>query len=306
MECSVAPVIQAGREFTAEEVQEICGTVEMFPKLDRTELACTLCEHLQWFTASGAPKVDACRKLLVKMEAQGKVRLPALVERMIKSGRGKPKAVGISERTKEETPVRGALSAYQPVSVVPVVERDGIGLWNEYVERYHPLGYKQPFGNRLRYFVRSGKRILGCLLLSGAAKSMNVRDKWIGWDHDRRLQNLGWVVNNARFLVLPWVELPHLASHVLGKLSSRVGKDYEELWGFRPLLMETFVDPAHYQGTCYRAAGWLELGQTTGEGLRRVGKTYATTPKRLYVKPLDKDFKRLLSQQKPNGGERDE
>jgi len=228
------------------------------------------------------------------MEAQGMVRLPALVERMIKSGRGKPKAVEISERTKEGTPVRGVLSAYQPVSVEPVVERDEIRLWNEYVERYHPLGYKQPFGYRLRYFVRSGKRKLGCLLLSGAAKSMSVRDKWIGWNDDRRLQNLGWVVNNSRFLVLPWVDLPHLASHTLGKLSRRVGNDYEELWGFRPLLMETFVDPAHYKGTCYRAAGWLELGKTTGEGLRRMGKTYKTTPKLLFVKALDRDFKKQL------------
>ena len=301
MERSVAPVIQAGRKITEEELQEICATVEMFPRLDRTELACTLCEHLEWFTASGAPKVDACRKLLMRMEAQGMVRLPALVERMGKKSRGKRKTVEMSERTNKEAPVNGLLSAYKPISVEPVVDREEIGLWNEYMERYHPLGYKQPFGYRLRYFVRSGKRILGCLLLSGAAKSMGVRDKWIGWNDDRRLENLGWVVNNSRFFVLPWVDLPHLASHTLGKLSRRVGSDYKELWGFRPLLMETYVDPARYKGTCYRAAGWLELGKTTGEGLRRMGKTYETTPKLLFVKPLDKDFKRQLCRQNLKG-----
>jgi len=171
------------------------------------------------------------------------------------------------------------------------MEKSEIGLWNGYEERYHPLKYKKPFGHRMRYFIKTGDEVLGCVLLSGAAKSIDVRDNWIGWDDHKRLRSLGWVLNTSGFVTSPWVRVPHLASHVLGKLCKRVAYDYETRWHFRPLLLETFVDPVLYRGTCYRAAGWQELGRTTGEGLRRPGKTYTTAPQLLFVKPLEKNFR---------------
>jgi hypothetical protein len=293
---------QAGRDISTAEVQEICETVKMFPRLDRRELACTICEQLEWFTASGSPKSQACLNLLAKLEGQGILQLPALREDKRKCALAQGKPVRISDRTKPGEPLRVALSACKPVAVEPVTEKGAIGLWNEYVERYHPLKYKKPFGHRLRYFIKVEGGVLGCLLLSGAAKSIGIRDEWIGWNDQVRLKNLGWVLNNSRFLLLPWVEVPHLASHVLGKLSKRVAEDYEARWGFRPFLLETFVDPASYRGTCYRAAGWKELGRTTGEGLKRVGKNYTTTPKLLFVKPLSKDFRHKLSNEELKGG----
>jgi len=156
------------------------------------------------------------------------------------------------------------------------------------------LGFKKPFGCRLRYFIFCESGPLGCILLAGAAKSMGIRDKWIGWSDENRLKNLPWIVNNTRYLIFPWINVKHLASHVLGQLARRVRDDWYERFGYRPLLLETFVDPAHYQGTCYLAAGWSHLGNTTGEGLRRPGREYKTTPKMLFAKPLVRDFREQL------------
>ena len=132
------------------------------------------------------------------------------------------------------------------------------------------------------------------MLLSGASKALNVRDHWIGWDARQRMKNLPWVLTNNRLLVFPWVQVPNLASHVLGQLARRVGDDWQQRWGYRPVLLETFVDPQRFHGSCYRGAGWEALGHTTGEGLVRAGKAYQTDPKLIFVKPLQADFRRLL------------
>jgi hypothetical protein len=166
--------------------------------------------------------------------------------------------------------------------------------WNATVERHHPLGYRGAFGFRLRYFIQGRNGCLGCIPLSGAAKAIAARDQWIGWDAATRLNHLARVVNNSRFLILPQVRIPHLASHVLGQLARRVGDDWETHWGFRPWLLETFVDPARFRGTCYRAAGWSCLGTTSGRGLARPGREYRSTPRLVFVKPLTTDFRRGL------------
>lgn len=178
-------------------------------------------------------------------------------------------------------------------------ERETTELWNEYMDRYHPLGFKKSFGCSQRYFIVGGATLLGCVLLGGAAKAIRVRDAWIGWMDRQRLQNLGYVINNTRFLIFPWVRVRHLASHVLGQLARRAGDDWQERWGYRPVVLETFVDAGQFSGTCYRAAGWLELGKTTGRGLRRPGRQYGSTPKRVYVRPLVPDFRATLCSERP-------
>ena len=131
-------------------------------------------------------------------------------------------------------------------------------------------------------------------MFAGAAEALGVRDRWIGWGDNERLKNLGWVINNTRFLIFGWVRVKNLASHVLGHTGRRIREDWEERWGYRPVLMETFVDPRRYHGSCYKASNWEYLGKTTGEGLLRKGKKYTTTPKMIFVKPLVKDFRTLL------------
>jgi hypothetical protein len=266
--------------------------VAWLPALARSELAATVCENLHWHTAAGTPKIQACQKLLEKLEAAGLLELPAL--RRQKNHSGNRADVALGARTATDRPLAGPLRDFQPVRLEAVTAREEVGLWNEYVERFHPLGYKGAFGYRLRYFIRSDTQRLGCVLLAGAAKAIAVRDRWIGWNARARLRNLPRVVNNSRFLIFPHVRIRHLASHMLGQLARQVAADWRSHWGFAPLLMETFVDPSRYAGTCYRAAGWELLGETSGRGLARPGKSYRSTPRLVLAKPLDQDFRQLL------------
>ncbi len=284
-------LVQSDRTFGPEEIAQICSTVDLLPGLARKELALTLCEHLDWVTATGRPKVSACLKLLDKLEALGRVRLPAK-----RPCRRRPE---ISRRlygaeTEPQPPWSSPLSEVGEVGFELVSGRERVRIWNEYVDRYHDLGYRRPFGCTLRYFVVGERGLLGCVLLAGAAKALAARDRWIGWSAKQRLKHLPWVVNNTRFLIFPWVQVRHLASHVLGQLVPRVRADWFERWGYRPVLLESFVDAQRFRGTCYRAAGWIELGVTRGRGLARPGRVYTSTPKRIFVRPLVKDFRAQL------------
>jgi len=285
---------QGDREICPEDIAYIRTFAQRFPGLSRKELTHTLCEHLEWLTPAGRPKYTACAKLLARLEEAGELRLPAIRKHNSHPGPRPCAPRRPSARTDPATPLERSLSELDPVRLRLASDPQDESLWNDYVERYHPLGYKKPFGYRARYFIDSGAHRLGCILLGGAAKALTPRDRWIGWHDRQRLKHLPWVVNNSRFLLFPWVEVANLASHVLGQLARRVGGDWELRWGYRPLLLETFVDPAHFQGSCYRAAGWTLLGHTSGEGLVRPGKQYQTSPKLIFAKPLQADFRALL------------
>jgi len=287
-----ASVVRCGRQISEQELETARETVRLCGGLSRSELAATICEHWGWVTASGANKTTACLKVLEELERNGQIQLPG------RHARPKTELVRGALRTKRTEPPDDVLSVTlvdaSPVELQIVVGREDAKLWNEYLDRHHYLGYSKPFGCTLRYFIVSGKGLLGCVLVAGAARAIKVRDEWIGWSRQRRQQNLPWVINNTRLLIFPWVDIRHLASHVLGQLARRVREDWKARWGYEPLLLETFVDPAHYTGSCYRAAGWIELGLTTGTGLAREGQSYTSTPKRIYVKALSKDSRERL------------
>jgi hypothetical protein len=292
-------VFQCGREITSQELDEIQETVGLFPKLSRAELAATICEHLGWMTASGSYKTDACIKLLEKLESGGFVRLPEKREHCIRGQSQRP--ISLTSRTEPQPDIVCNFRELSLLRVKIVNDKESTGLWNEYVSRYHYLGCKKPFGYFLRYFVVSERGLLGCILFAGASKALNVRDRWIGWTERQRLNNLAWVINNTRFLIFPWVRVKNLASHVLGQAARCIKDDWLEHWGYSPVMLETFVDPRHYHGSCYKAANWEYLGMTTGEGLVRKGKTYTTTPKMIFVKPLVKNFRSLLCSEQLKG-----
>lgn len=293
MEGEAKGVVQCGRRFTEQEIEQICETVRTFPALPLTELAKTICEHLGWYTAGGGPKRDACQKLLGKLEARGWVRLPRK-----RSSRQPKQRVRITERSAARPPIRASVEEVGGLRLEGVAGTES-RLFKEYLERYHPLGYRQPFGYWMRYFIGSDGGTLGCLLLGGAAKSLGVRDQWIGWTEVQRLQRLAWVVNLSRHLILPWVEVRNLSSRVLGLVGRQIAADWEKRWGYRPVLLETFVDPRKHLGSSYKAAGWEQLGMTSGEGLVRPGGRYLTTPKRIFVKPLSAEFRSLLCSEPP-------
>jgi len=287
---NLGSIIQCGREITGEELDEIQDTVRLFPALSRWELAQTICEHLGWLTASGGYKTDACLKLLRRLEEKACLRLP--LKRKISPQRHAP--IVLTPKTRPKADIKGSVGDVGPVRVEVVKGRETMGLWNEYVSRYHYLDYKKPFGCSLRYFIESPHGLLGCLMFQGAAKALRARDEWIGWTKGQRLRNLPWVINNSRFLVLPWVKVKNLGSHILGQALRRVRDDWQERWGYSPLLAESFVDPQRYEGSSYKAANWVYLGMTTGEGLPRKKKRYTTTPKKIFVRPLIKDFRERL------------
>ena len=281
------------RRITLQELEAARQTVRLCSGLSRQELAQTICEHWGWVTASGSHKVTACLKVLEEWEHQGLLRLPGK-RRMTRWSTDQACGAVPTQRTNPGAPLVGALSEVGPVRLEVVQGRDASQLWNEYVDRYHYLGYRQPVGCFLRYFIQSPAGLLGCVLMAGAAQAIQARDQWIGWESHRRQQNLPWVINNTRLLIFPWVRIRHLGSQVLGQLARGVGPDWQGRWGYGPLLMETFVDPVQFPGTCYQAAGWIELGRTTGRGLPRAGGVYQSTPKIIFVKALDDDFRERL------------
>ncbi|MBA7553418.1 IS66 family transposase ISCARN22 [subsurface metagenome] len=287
-------VMQCGRKISGEEVEQIRQTLELLPGLAVNELAATICEHLEWHTAGGGLKVDACLKLLNKLETEGVLELTERQKAPRRKSYTRNDEIAITGRTDPGSRVEGTVRNLEDVRLEVVVELEEKKLWNEYVQRYHPLGYKNPFGYRLRYFITCRQGRLGCLLFSGAAKSLGARDGWIGWSEQQRLRNLAWVINLSRHLIFPWVEVKNLSSHVLGKVARGIADDWQKRWRYRPVLMETFVDPRHREGSCYKAAGWQYIGMTTGKGLVREGGSYNTSPKKIFMKPLLEEFSKLL------------
>jgi len=290
LENGTGSIIQCGRKISDQEIEQIKETVDLCWRLSRYELARTIAENLGWYTASGSLKVDACVKLLEKLQAEGVLQLP---EKRCLSKPNK-RSIPITPRSAPAADIDCKLKQLDFVKLQILSEPQEIKLWQEYVKRYHYLGYKKPFGYYLHYFIGSDRGILGCLLFSGAAKSIGVRDRWIGWTSAQRLRNLAWVINNSRFLIFPWVKVANLASHVLGQIHKQIRAHFKQRWGFCPVLLETFVDPQHYRGSCYKAANWRYLGMTTGLGLVRKGKSYRTSAKKVFAKPLVKEYRQLL------------
>ena len=279
----LAPLKQSGRIFDQQELDYILWIVNRYSGLSRTELAGTVCEHFNWLTASSQTKGHACMKLFLQLEALG-VKFPATNNKKRRSH--KPK---ITPQTNAPVkPIQCRFSQLGEVRLELINDKNDKLLFNEFIERYHFLGYKKPFGNVLRYFIKANEHILGCILIAGASRAIKSRDQWLGWDADCRRENISWIVNNTRYLIFPWMRVPHLASFGLGQLARRVGEDYKYHWNYEPVLLETFVDSSKHEGTCYKASNWIELGTTTGKGLARIGKTYNTTAKKIFVYPLKK------------------
>lgn len=291
-------VLLCGREFTLQELLEIQETVRMFPKLSRQELANTLCENLEWLTPTGKYKTESCLELLGKLEAKGLIQLPEKV----KSSGKREETVSLTSRTAPSCEIVGAVAAVLPLTIEPVRSRERVNLWNEYVERYHPLGYKRPFGAHQRYFILSrGNLPLGCILFAASAWALASRDEWIGWSVEDRSRRLNLIINNSRFLIFPWVRVKNLATKALSLTAKRVRFDWQERYGYQPVLLETFVEKDKYLGTCYRAANWIYLGETAGRGRMDRLKRRELPAKLIYVYPLVKDFRAYLLGERADG-----
>ena len=281
--------IVQGRRIGPAELSEIRGLLSGHPDWGRSRLSVALCESWQWRNGSGRLKDIAARSLLRKLSEAGLIRLPA--RRC--PGRGSRRSsasdrVALSVERSVSEPVSGPLSALQPVSV-SVAEGSDRQLLHAVLERFHYLGLSTPVGESIGHLVRDCRgRIVGCSLSGAAAWRCASRDRWIGWSDAERGAGLWLVANQQRFLILDAVRVPHLASHVLSLVSRRLSGDYEARYGHPVHLLESFVDSSRFSGTCYRAAGWHDAGQTTGRS--RNGRPGLSVPrKRVFLRRLRRD-----------------
>ena len=276
-----------GRHFVGGELLRIRAIVQGSPQAHRFELSKKVCEALDWRQPNGRLKDRACRDVLARLHALGFLRLPPLRRAPVRRRR-----VVLTQNTapRPDVSIRardidGAALSMVTGSGNAKQER----LWNEYIERYHYLGYGVPLGAHVKYFVRVRQEPIACLGFSGAAWRVEARDRWIGWSEEQRRRNLVYVVNNTRFLILPWVKSANLASRVLSLAARRLPRDWQGRYGYRPLLLETFVASERYRGTCYQAANWMVVGRTKGRG--RMDRHFKddVTKKTILLYPLVKD-----------------
>jgi hypothetical protein len=292
------PLSFCGNPVDQDTLSLIRQVIERHPGLSRTELANTLCELLAWQRPNGGLKTVECREFLEVLEGRSLIALP---QRRAGRPRGSGTRVIRTARGASGEAMAGSLGDYPGISLSLVTGADDRALWRELVERYHYLGHRVAFGACLRYLVRlqsPEETVVGCLQYSSAAWRMQARDRWIGWDEGARKAHLQRIVNNSRFLILPWVHIRYLASHVLSRAARQVVSDWHTSYGLTPWLLETLVDPARFSGTCYRAANWVEVGATTGRGRQdRYHRHHGAHPKAVWLYPLRRDAQQRLGRE---------
>jgi hypothetical protein len=280
-----------GRTFGACELELMRQIARECSALGVTEIARTVCELLEWRRPSGRLKNHECRQLLERLHAEGSLKLPD-VRKL--GGRG-PRRAKLSGSDAVPPTVECTVGECKALELALVNGKAESRSWREQVERHHYLGCRVPFGANLRYWVRYRDRELACLLWNSPAWKMQTRDSWIGWSEAQRRGNLQHIVNNGRFLILPWVRVKGLASRILALSARQVPSDWERDYGYRPLLLETLVDAARFRGTSYRAANWVHVGQTAGRGrMDRMHEAHGQDVKDIYVYPLVRDARQRL------------
>lgn len=295
MRGQISEIDFSGRRFSSADLELIFEVTNDFSTLSLTELSKTLSELLEWKRPNGKLKYEECRALLEKLQADGQISLPAA--RKIKHS---PRQIQETDEGNPQPAMTGSVGQYEPLSLrlVQACDAQLHSLFNQFIGRYHYLGYRVPFGAHLRYLVESGTGSrLACLLFSSPAWTMAARDAWIGWADERRRRNLQYIVSNSRFLILPWVLVHSLASKILSLVTRHLPLDWESLYGYRPLLLETLVDGSRFGGTCYRAANWIYLGKTQGRGrMDRAHARHGRAVKDIYIYPLCRDARQRLCQ----------
>ena len=287
-----------GRTFSAADLALIHDVAAACGPLGLTEIARTVCELLDWTRPSGRLKTHECRQWLARLHDRGLLSLPPLRP----TGPQGPRRIAWTPASEAPAVIAGSVRDLQPLGLTVVTTAHQRALWTELIDRYHYLRFRVPVGAQLRYLVRAAPApspIVACLLWTSAAWKMAARDRWIGWTDPQRAVNLRFVVNNSRFLILPWVQVPHLASAILARAARRLPDDWQAAYGTRPHLLETLVDAQRFAGTCYRAANWQLLGETRGRG--RMDRSHAAhaAPKRVFVYPLVRDVPHRLCQTAP-------
>jgi len=285
-------VVYRGRSVTGEQIAFIRRLIADRPELSRWKLSRELCEAWQWKQANGALRDMVCRGLLLLLDRAGEIELPP-VRRMVRNRiaeRARPARVLVEERA-----LQGSLGDLQPLEFVQVRRTPEEALFHSLLEQHHYLGYQRPVGEHLKYLVKAHDQPIACLAWSSAPRHLKLRDRYLGWSDEARQRNVHLLAYNTRFLILPWIRVPHLASHILGRMAKIVPQDWQKLYAHPVWWLETFVDTSRFRGTCYRAANWREIGTTAGRG-HRAPKFEQTRPvKKMLGLPLHRRFREILS-----------
>jgi hypothetical protein len=281
-----------GRAVTAAEVAFIRELIAFHPGDSRRALSQRLCRAWDWRQENGALRDMVCRGLLLSLHRGGHIELPPCKRRPPNPFlvRARPAAVVV-----ETTPIRGRLGDLGPLELRPVRRTAEETLFDSLIETHHYLGYTQPVGEHLKILVTAGTRPIACFAWSSAPRHLGPRDRYIGWSKEERQRNLRFVAYNPRYLILPWVEVRYLASHLLARMTRALSGLWQQAYGHPIYFVETFVDPARFRGTCYRAAGWTVLGTTTGRGKDAPTRRPTRPPKAVLGLALTPRFRALLS-----------
>ena len=285
-----------GRTITRPDVEFVRDVITTQPQLSRRALSFAVCTAWQWQQPNGQPCDGVCRGLLLALHRAGHLVLPPARWGTTKPWRPRTSAPVVPMDTSSLT---ASLHALRPLEIRQVRRTPDEGLFNSLLAQYHYLGYQQPVGAHLKYLVWAAGRPVACVAWGSAPRHLGPRDRCIGWSTAARRRNVRFIAYNSRFLILPWVTVPHLASHLLGRVAARVSADWQRLYGHPIYFLETFIDPARFRGTCYRAANWRVLGRTTGRGHNARTMRPTQPIKEVLGYPLVPDFRMRLTRTTP-------
>lgn len=283
-----------GQEIGSEQIAFLREFIREHPTSSRWKLSRQLCEALGWKQANGALRDMVCRGLLLMLERAGQIELPPVrrhIRGQCRMERPRPDALLI-----DTSPLEIPLKELGPVEIQPVRRTADEPLFNSLMEHYHYLAYEQPVGEHLKYLAWAQGRPIACLAWSSAPRHLGSRDRYIGWSAEARRRNIRFIAYNTRYLILPWIRVPHLASHILAKVTRALSADWEQMYGHPVYFAETFIDPGRFRGACYRAANWQLLGLTTGRGKNDHTNKPNRPIKEVLGLPLTRRFREYLSQ----------
>jgi hypothetical protein len=280
-----------GRAVSQADLAFMRALIREHPDVSRRELSRKVCQAWNWVQSNGTPRDMVCRGLMLALERAGHITMPS-----VKKAQANPLVVrGRPRRPEtESSPIGGSLKDLGPLEFRLVRRTPEEPVFNGLIEHHHYLGYTQPVGEHVKYMVYAQERPIACLAWSSAPRHLGPRDRFIGWGPEARRRNIGLIAYNTRYLILPWVRVPHLASHILGRMARMVPRDWERIYGHPIYYLETFTDPERSRGTCYRAANWIELGWTTGRGKASNSHRPNRSLKQVWGYPLEKQFRRFL------------
>jgi hypothetical protein len=286
-----------GRQLSRADIEFIEQLIAAHPGASRRQLSALLCQAWNWVQPNGQPRDRVVRSLMLELHRAGHIQLPA--QRFCPPNNAARHSRPLSGLMEAELPLEAgavecALAQLGPLEIRQVRRTAAERLFGRLLEAHHYLGYTQPVGEHLKYLVCAQGQPIACLAWSSAPRHLGPRDRFIGWSGAERRARIDLLAYNTRFLILPWVKVPHLASHLLARVAGGIAADWQALYGHRVYLLETFIDPERFRGACYRAANWIYLGLTAGLGKDSRSPVPNRSFKQLWVYPLRRDFRRQL------------